>query len=157
MDKTQPILSICIPTYNRCNHIIPVVKKILSSSNHKFEIIVSDNASNDGTADQLKQIRDNRLILIEQPTNVGSFQNGFEVMKAAKGKYLLVLLDRDSIDITYLDKIIDKLEAEDIAVGCFAANCHTKKNNFKKSSSLVKNIGTYSLNSNHPSIFFYNS
>ena len=41
--------SICIPTYNRLEYLSKTVNSILESKNKGFDLIVSDNFSEDGT------------------------------------------------------------------------------------------------------------
>ncbi len=48
----KPLLSICIPTYNRCKYLKKSIESIICQSefkNGEVEIVISDNASNDNT------------------------------------------------------------------------------------------------------------
>ena len=50
--KKQPILSICIPTYNRVDYLVKSVESIIASegfNEEDVEIVISDNASTDET------------------------------------------------------------------------------------------------------------
>jgi len=50
-------LSICIPTYNRANHLANCLNSIISCSlntNSKFQVCISDNNSSDNTEDVVK-------------------------------------------------------------------------------------------------------
>ena len=66
MKKKQPILSICIPTYNRAEVLRDTLEHYTSCEefNDEVELIISDNASTDATkslcteyAEQYKNIR----------------------------------------------------------------------------------------------------
>jgi abequosyltransferase len=50
---TKPVLSICIPTYNRAELLDYVLNGIFSQCNEdilqKIEVVISDNDSNDET------------------------------------------------------------------------------------------------------------
>lgn len=48
----KPLLSICIPTYNRCEYLRKSIESIICQpdfQNGEVEIVISDNASDDGT------------------------------------------------------------------------------------------------------------
>lgn len=52
MRKEQPLLSICIPTYNRCHYLKKSIDSIVIQEefiNGLVEVVVSDNASTDAT------------------------------------------------------------------------------------------------------------
>lgn len=52
MKKEQPLLSICIPTYNRCQYLKKSIDSIVAQNEFIdgiVEVIISDNASNDDT------------------------------------------------------------------------------------------------------------
>ena len=52
------LLSICIPTYNRCSYLKKTLESIVSQkifeTTDLVEIVISDNCSSDGTADVCK-------------------------------------------------------------------------------------------------------
>ncbi len=51
-ENQQPLVSICIPTFNRCNYLKESIESIICQpefQNGEVEIVISDNASNDGT------------------------------------------------------------------------------------------------------------
>ena len=63
MKDTQPLLSICIPTYNRAELLRQCLESIISESNvftDKVEVIVSNNCSTDKTEEII-----NRYIAFE--------------------------------------------------------------------------------------------
>ena len=58
MDRNNVLLSICIPTYNRLDHIrrqLDFFKQEGAFSNEEIQFIVSDNHSTDGTGEWLKE------------------------------------------------------------------------------------------------------
>lgn len=53
MKNKKPLLSICIPTYNRSRYLAVSLNNIIKHANTfygEIEIIISDNASTDDTA-----------------------------------------------------------------------------------------------------------
>jgi glycosyltransferase involved in cell wall biosynthesis len=51
-----PDVAVVIPTYNRRAMVCEAVKSVLAQRNAKFELIVVDDGSTDGTWDELTQI-----------------------------------------------------------------------------------------------------
>lgn len=61
MHNSKYLLSICIPTYNRASIIRDCVDSCLEINSKNIEIVVTDNASTDGTYNELKDIKDSRF------------------------------------------------------------------------------------------------
>jgi glycosyltransferase involved in cell wall biosynthesis len=114
-------LSICIPTYNRVDllkHSLPLV--ISACRNKNVEIIVSDNASTDGTKDFMN------AIIHENPTiryycnkkNLGFDGNFINCYRRACGEYVLLLSDDDFIIENQLDNLLYALDSKPVIVQC---------------------------------------
>ena len=71
-------LSIGLPVYNGEKFLQNRLDGILSQTFSDFELIISDNASTDSTADICKEyaLKDNRILYIRQENNIGPFNNG---------------------------------------------------------------------------------
>jgi glycosyltransferase involved in cell wall biosynthesis len=96
-------LSIVIPTYNRENELSQCLQSVIDSAQgHEdhIEIIISDNASNDGTFDKCKKfVRDNKIIIYNRwDENKGSEMNFYYSSHLANGEYLWILGDDDIIE-----------------------------------------------------------
>ena len=104
MDHTPPLVSIGIPTYNRGSLLHRSIDSALSQDFENIEIIISDNASTDETAEVCQSYcaRDRRIKYIRQPTNVGPTTNFNEVLKHASGVFFMWLGDDDWIDTSYV-------------------------------------------------------
>ena len=58
----MPVLSICIPTYNRCEYLMNNLQHICEHQEYDFEIIISDNASTDDTYKRVTEyIKNNNI------------------------------------------------------------------------------------------------
>ena len=92
-------LSICIPTYNRANHLANCLNSIsLNSSRslYDYEICVSDNGSSDETPQVVlayNKSLDIRYYRFKE--NVGRVKNYLNVVKIAKGEFIWLLGDDD--------------------------------------------------------------
>jgi abequosyltransferase len=85
---TSPRLSICIPTYNRAALLKETIEAIRAQS-ADVEIVVSDNASTDGTAELMTALaaRDPRIVSVRQPENRGADANYLEVVRHATAEF----------------------------------------------------------------------
>jgi GT2 family glycosyltransferase len=95
--KTTPARSMAaiIPAYNEARRIRQVLQ-VLHEVDQLGEIIVVDDGSSDGTAQQarIEAETDPRIRLIIQPTNTGKGQAVFTGWQATRASYL-VMLDAD--------------------------------------------------------------
>lgn len=110
------VLSICIPTYNGGERLEKLIKLILKSSRQDIEIAVTDNCSSDNTIELLRKIGDKRLQIYQNKSNLGAFANGVRSLANGKGKYVMLLLDRDVIQIKCLDVYLEFLKCHDYGV-----------------------------------------
>lgn len=104
------MISICIPTYNRCNALRRCLKKCIEINSEDIEIIVCDNHSTDGTKDAVLSINDSRIKYHCNEKNVGPSANFIIALKLAQKKYAYILNDKDDIDKDHLLKLIDYLK-----------------------------------------------
>lgn len=87
---TQPLISICIPTYNGYPYIETLVIELLRSSRSDFEIVVSDDCSIDETWDFAVRISrfDNRLQCFRNASNLGMDRNFAACVARARGRFV---------------------------------------------------------------------
>ena len=57
MDRDYPKVSIMIPTYNRAHYLVDAIDSSLAQDYPNFEVIVSDNASTDGTLNVVRKYK----------------------------------------------------------------------------------------------------
>ena len=104
-----PILSICIPTWNRAELLADSLEHLLFVHDLSFpvEIIVSDNHSTDGTMALLESYASKLpLRIIRQHSNVGIVRNTLAAFRAARGTYSLYLADDDRLVPDALERLI---------------------------------------------------
>jgi glycosyltransferase involved in cell wall biosynthesis len=97
----SPILSICIPTYNRARYLRTLLSTLaeqLADFPHTFELVISDNASPDGTQEVIAAFEAQLPIRhFRQTENVGGFVNWNFVMSEARGEFVMYLADDDVV------------------------------------------------------------
>lgn len=91
--KVKPILTVGIPTYNRCNYLRETLYSILKQlgDNPYVEIIVVDNASDDNTnllIEELRRTYPNIKYYINE-RNIGMIRNIFRVYELGEGEFIL--------------------------------------------------------------------
>ncbi|MFB5269397.1 glycosyltransferase [Paenibacillus enshidis] len=97
--RKQPLLSICIPTYNRADYLEHCLNCILSQvrGNELIEIIVSDNASTDRTPALLSRLAEEyeNFSFTRNSSNTGADLNIFKVMNQGNGTFIKLQGDDD--------------------------------------------------------------
>lgn len=110
----QPILSICIPTYNRERFLQILLKSIISQANpNEVEIVVSDNASTDGTADLIKYFSTlyRNITYVISPENLGADRNYLNCVNIASGEYCWLMGSDDALRPKSITKILELLKS----------------------------------------------
>lgn len=104
MVSQQPVLSICIPTYNRCARVTKLVHDLLSTPGN-FEVRVHVDGSNDDTFRDLSSIKDNRLF-ITFAQNSGKTNALLTVIRSSQGRFIMSFDDDDSMYQEGLERIL---------------------------------------------------
>lgn len=107
----KPDLSIVIVSYNTkkiTEDCVESINRSLTNTKIKYEIIVVDNNSRDGSAQMLQKIaqdKDSHLVYFQTGSNLGFGRGNNFGVKKANGKYILLL----NTDIIILNRSIEKL------------------------------------------------
>ena len=103
MNNSNPILSICIPTYNSSQYLSETLDSIVNQFSNKdrmnkTEIIISDNDSPDNTFEIVKVFQEKypNILYFKNETNLWWAVNVIKVTEYANWKYLWLLTDNDS-------------------------------------------------------------
>lgn len=104
----KPILSICIPTYNRGEFAYAAAKHILDNwYTDEIEVVISDNHSKDNTKQLIESIRDSRLKYYRNDENMGAAFNTHLTFLRATGEYAYLTSDEDDLLISEIPFLID--------------------------------------------------
>lgn len=92
-------LSICIPTYNRAQHLSNCLNSIISikkPNEFQFEICISDNGSKDSTQEIVNNAKTYLDINYNRnESNLGISRNFIKVVSMAKGEFVWLIGDDD--------------------------------------------------------------
>ena len=85
-------ISILIPVYNEVKYIEKCILEVTKYCEGKFdfEIIISDNNSNDGTKSVLEKINDKNIKVLFQNTNLGKGSNLLNCFKHVTGEIIII-------------------------------------------------------------------
>ncbi len=114
----MPRLSIGLPVYNGERHLAEALESLLGQTYEDFELIVSDNASTDGTAEIcLRYARqDDRVRYIRQERNIGLIPNHTFVIEQARGELFKSAAHDDLYARDLLARCIEALDEDQDAV-----------------------------------------
>jgi glycosyltransferase involved in cell wall biosynthesis len=91
----SPKLSILVPTFNRAEYLEECIDSLLTTT-VDCEIIISDNASTDGTEALVRRYTDSRIRYFRQSENIIISSYQF-LYREARGEYLATIGDDDRI------------------------------------------------------------
>lgn len=112
-------LSICIPTYNRCEYLRNAINSIIKQINDKeteecVEIVISDNCSNDSTAGMIAEIKNKhpnlQIVYSVADKNHGADRNYIRAVSLANGEYCWFLGSDDKIADGSLKRILNEIK-----------------------------------------------
>jgi glycosyltransferase involved in cell wall biosynthesis len=120
-----PLVSIGLPVRNGERFLAQALDSLLGQTLQDFELIISDNASTDGTADICLDYaaRDARIRYVRQPSNIGAPRNWNFVALEARGRYFKWASSDDFCDPRMLEKCVAVLNADPSVVLCYGRAC----------------------------------
>jgi glycosyltransferase involved in cell wall biosynthesis len=92
-----PAVTVAIPTFNRRGTLRRAVESALGQTHGDLEVVVSDNASTDGSGELLDELAraDARVRVVHQPRNSGMVANLDAAARLARGDSVMLLADDD--------------------------------------------------------------
>ncbi len=114
----SPFVSIGLPVYNGEQWVARAIESILAQTYPNFELVISDNASSDGTSVICKGYadRDPRIRYIRQPSNIGATNNFRFVLHEARHDRFIWTAADDWWDKDRLEKLVNALGPDDAVV-----------------------------------------
>jgi glycosyltransferase involved in cell wall biosynthesis len=103
-------VAVFIPTYNRAGLLRRALASVLAQTHSDFELIVSDNASDDETPEVVKSFSDPRVTYFRQPENLGLLGNHNWFLERVESDYALILPDDDLVYPELLERTVAELD-----------------------------------------------
>lgn len=108
MPTEHPLVSICLPVRNGGEFLAETAESVLAQDHERLELVISDNASDDGTEEICRQLArsDRRVHYHRQPRNIGLLNNFTEVQRLARGELFKWIGDDDWLAPAYLSRCL---------------------------------------------------
>jgi glycosyltransferase involved in cell wall biosynthesis len=142
MVGNKPHVTIGLPVFNGENYLSHAIESILAQTYEDFELIISDNASTDGTQQICREYakRDSRISYHESKRNFGATWNFNRVFKLSSSEYFKWAAHDDVLAPEFLQKCLNILDNDpDVVL------CHSKTGLIDERGTLVGNYDDMTL------------
>ena len=118
MTDRRPKVSIGLPVYNGEAFLDEALTSLRDQTFDDFELIVSDNASTDSTADIVAahEAVDSRIKYFRQPENIGASENFLFVLSKARTELFMWAAHDDTYEDNWLEVLCNCITGEDVGV-----------------------------------------
>ena len=122
MTPKKTKVSIGLPVYNGDNYLAEAIESVLAQTHENFELIISDNASTDGTEEICRAYaaQDGRITYLRNPENLGAAPNYNNTFHAANGRYFKWIAHDDRCAPEFLQRAVEILDNEPNVVVCYS-------------------------------------
>jgi predicted O-linked N-acetylglucosamine transferase (SPINDLY family)/glycosyltransferase involved in cell wall biosynthesis/predicted O-methyltransferase YrrM len=109
--SSLPLVSICIPLYNKIQYIERTIKMALSQTYTNIEVIISDNASTDGSESIAKYYEsiDSRVKYYRLENTIPGHTNWQYTIRLAQGEFVHLLCADEWIESNFIEEMIQPL------------------------------------------------
>jgi glycosyltransferase involved in cell wall biosynthesis len=106
----RPLISICLPNRNTRPYLPERIETIFAQTWSDWELIVSDNFSDDGAWEFLVEVaaRDKRVSIIQN--RLGMYDGWNDCIRRARGDYVYIATSDDTMAPDCLEKLVGALE-----------------------------------------------
>lgn len=121
--SSRPLVSICIPTYNRAAMVEAAIRSALAQTYEHVRVVVIDNHSTDGTVKLLEYFQSahpDRFRFVVNDENIGLHGNFQRCVDLAEGPYFKILCSDDVAYPTLVEKQVNVLESHPSVVAVTA-------------------------------------
>jgi N-acetylglucosaminyl-diphospho-decaprenol L-rhamnosyltransferase len=111
MADRNPELSLCIVNTSGRELLLACLESIFANAPRRsFEVLVLDNASDDGSSGAVKAKYGDQIDLIEHTRRRGKAMNDYELLDRARGRFCLLLNEDSELAAGSADALVDALE-----------------------------------------------
>ena len=109
-EVARPEVTVVMLTYNRWDLTKEALRLLAEVTEPRYEVVIVDNASTDGTLGELDQVSGARVV--RNPRNLGFGPGNNQGAAMARGRYLLLLNSDAWVRPGWLEPLIDVLDAD---------------------------------------------
>jgi glycosyltransferase involved in cell wall biosynthesis len=138
----KPKVSVLIPVFNREKFIGECVDSALTQTFGEIEIVIVDNASDDGTWEICERLArmDPRVRIFRNERNVGPVLNWVRCAEEARGEFCKILFSDDLLETDCLAEMMNKIKSQDVGFVYSAASIGESKDQARVCYSLHGSI-----------------
>lgn len=156
------LVSVIIACYNAEKYIDECLESVINQSYQNIEIIICDDASTDNSYSLLKkwQVKDNRIVLLQNVQNVHSAGSRNSCIDIAKGEYILIqdiddLSEPNRIDLLMNAITTNKADFVSSSMAIIEGSGHINYNTILKHKKFpTKYDFLWGISFNHPATLF---
>lgn len=136
MRNDKPHVSIGMPVFNGENYLAEALDSLLAQTYSDFELIISDNASTDGTQEICRTYtaRDRRIRYFRNQTNIGAAKNYNRVFELSSGEYFKWAAHDDLCAPEFLKRCVEMLDQDSSVI-----LCHPRTSEIDEHGTVVRN------------------
>lgn len=140
---SSPLVSILIPVYNRKKYIAECIQSALDQTFTDHEIVVVDNASDDGTWEICQQFarRDPRVRVFRNEENLGPVRNWIRCAQEARGEYSKILFSDDLLEPDCVTRMLAPFDNQEVGL----VSCAARIGESKESSIIAYSVAGHTL------------
>lgn len=105
-----PLVSVLMPVYNAEKYLAAAIGSILTQTYANFELLICDDASEDGSLALARSFDDDRITVLTNEKNTGNAATRNKLAEHAQGKYIAILDSDDTACPDRLEKQVAFLE-----------------------------------------------
>jgi glycosyltransferase involved in cell wall biosynthesis len=123
---TGPLVTIGVPVYNGIPHLRAAIESLLKQTYEHVEILISDNASDDGTGAYCRALAEAhpQVHYLRNATNIGPSENFRLVLQRARGRYFMWAAHDDKWNGRFVGLLVEQLARRPEAVLATPAAIH---------------------------------
>lgn len=106
----KPLVTIVMPAYNVAPYVGAAIRSVIAQTYARWELLVVDDGSSDGTFDAILSFGDQRILPIRHDPNQGVAAARNRAMAEGKGDYFALLDADDIMDPTRLERQVAFME-----------------------------------------------
>lgn len=106
INEDKPLVSVVMPVYNRSGIIGNAINSVLNQTYENIELIIVNDGSDDGTLEIIESINDDRILLVNNDSNVGVSKSRNIGFKHSKGDYIAYLDSDNDWNEKYIESMI---------------------------------------------------
>jgi glycosyltransferase involved in cell wall biosynthesis len=119
MMLTKPLVSVIMPAYECEKYVAKAIQSVLQQSYTNWELLIGDDASQDGTLSIILSIKDSRIKIYKNSTNQGNVVTRNNLFSNASGEFITVLDADDWMENNKLEEQLLAFERDKELKACF--------------------------------------